>query len=155
MYIVYREPRSGCNPISNSEDACPSSAHIEEPLGPNEPLLPAEKKCLHILVRKSESALTLLDPRMSHARKAFNSLLLSAKEKEEEIVETANIILHRMRSICNELLLEFFSCYVYDISDSTGVGESLDSFNLCHAPWTISPVIRRWRIIALASSRLL
>ncbi|PBK81590.1 hypothetical protein ARMGADRAFT_1091195 [Armillaria gallica] len=143
------------NPISSSEDARPPSARIEELLGQNEPPLPAEKEYLEFAVRQSNSTLSILDTRISHAREALDSLLRSKKEKEEEeIIQAAKIILHPMRSICGEILLEIFSWSVYDVSDIMDVGEPLDSLNPCHAPWTISQVNRRWRSITLASSRL-
>ncbi|PBK61384.1 hypothetical protein ARMSODRAFT_664392 [Armillaria solidipes] len=151
---------SGYNPISSSEDAGPFSARIEELLGQNELPLPAEKEYLEAAVRQSNSTLSILDTRISHAREALDSLLRSKKEKEEEeIIQAAKIILHPMRSICSEILLEIFSWCVYDVSDIMDVGspldcDPLDSLNPCHALWTISQVSRRWRSITLASSRL-
>ncbi|SJL14736.1 uncharacterized protein ARMOST_18204 [Armillaria ostoyae] len=99
---------SGYNPIFSSEDAGPPSARIEELLGQNEPPLLAEKAYLQLSVRQSDSTLSMLDTRISHAREALD-LLLRSRKQEETIIHPAKVILHPMRSICSEILLEIFS----------------------------------------------
>ncbi|PBK61356.1 hypothetical protein ARMSODRAFT_1025681 [Armillaria solidipes] len=131
----------------------PHPARIKELVSGNEQPLPVEKEYLGSVLRQGPSALSTLDTQISQGHEALISLQRQRKEAEA-IIRDAQFILHPIRSICSEILLEIFSWCVYDAYNVKDVSKTVQCLNPRHPPWTISHVSRRWRNITLACSML-
>ncbi|KAK0219193.1 hypothetical protein IW262DRAFT_1085339 [Armillaria fumosa] len=111
-----------------------SSPRIKGLLHSNDPLLEVEKDDLRELVDRSHSAVAALDEQITEARQALESLIQKRQTAQSDI-EEANILLHPMRSIPDDVLAEVFQhCVAF---------RSPDSLDLRNPPWTLSYVSRR------------
>ncbi|KAK0437613.1 hypothetical protein EV421DRAFT_1907104 [Armillaria borealis] len=131
----------------------PHPARIKELLSRNEPPLPAEKEYYQSVLHQGPSTLSTLDTQISQGHEANISLQRQRKEAEA-IIRDAQVILHPIRSVCSEILLEIFSWCMYDAYNVKDISKTVQCLNPHHPPWSISHVSRRWRNVTLACSML-
>ncbi|KAF9012955.1 hypothetical protein BDZ89DRAFT_918920, partial [Hymenopellis radicata] len=98
----------------------------------------------------ARAALEDLDSKIFQARQLLENLL-SARQRAESHFEEAKSVLHPMRSIPNEILVEIFGCC---ISSEIPADEDPDSLDPRASPWLLTRVSRRWRELAIKSPQL-
>ncbi|PBK80003.1 hypothetical protein ARMGADRAFT_884487, partial [Armillaria gallica] len=122
-------------------------SHIKSLLRFNDPLLEVEMADLRELVNESHSALAALDEQIIEARQALE-YLIQKRQTAQSDMEDAKKLLHPMRSIPDDVLIEIFQhC-------APRAFESSDSLDLRNCPWTLSYVSKKWRDLSLSLPRL-
>ncbi|KAF9006866.1 hypothetical protein BDZ89DRAFT_926968, partial [Hymenopellis radicata] len=110
----------------------------------NHPPLDVELSEFRKVTENTRSALEDLDSKIVQAQGLLENLL-SARQQAQSRLEETKLILHPMRSIPNELLVEIFGhCILKEYDD-----KAPDSLDPRAAPWLLTRVSRRWRELAV------
>ncbi|KAF9012950.1 hypothetical protein BDZ89DRAFT_1023795, partial [Hymenopellis radicata] len=127
----------------------PRTARVEELLHQNHPPLDVELSDFRKLTEDTRSALEDLDSKILQTQQLLENLL-SARQRAQSRLEDTKSLLHPMRSIPNELLLEIFSRCIPEISSD----EDPDALDPKGAPWLLARVCHRWRELAVNAPQL-
>ncbi|KAF9016225.1 hypothetical protein BDZ89DRAFT_1166368 [Hymenopellis radicata] len=125
------------------------TAREEELFRQNHPPLDVELPAFRKIVEDARAALEDVDSKIFQARQLLKNLL-SARQRAESHLEEAKSVLHPMRSIPNELLLEIFSRCIPEIFSD----EDPDALDPKGAPWLLARVCHRWRELAVNTPQL-
>lgn len=99
------------------------------------------------MVNESHSALAALNEQIIEVRQALE-YLIQKRQTAQSDMEDAKKLLHPMRSIPDDVLIEIFQHCV------PRAFESSDSLDLRNCPWTLSYVSRKWRDLSLSLPQL-
>ncbi|KAF9012943.1 hypothetical protein BDZ89DRAFT_921735, partial [Hymenopellis radicata] len=90
-----------------------------------------------------------LDSKIVQARELLENLV-SARQHAQSRLDDTKFLLHPMRSIPNELLIEIF----HHCIPKTYHGEDPDVVDPRGAPWLLTRVCHRWRELVIHSPQL-
>ncbi|KAF9029364.1 hypothetical protein BDZ89DRAFT_950640, partial [Hymenopellis radicata] len=125
------------------------TARVEELLRENHPPLDVELSAFRSDIDNARAALQNLDAKIAQAEEVLNNLL-SARQQAQLHLEEAKSLLHPLRSIPSELLVEIFS----HCTPRVRHGEDTDVLEPQRAPWLLTRVCHRWRELVINSPRL-
>ncbi|KAF9035422.1 hypothetical protein BDZ89DRAFT_926451, partial [Hymenopellis radicata] len=113
------------------------------------PPLDAELSAFRKVVEDARTALEDIDSKIVQARELLENLL-SARQQAQSRLDDTKFLLHPMRSIPNELLIEIFHHCIpktYRFADPDVVDPQ-------GAPWLLTRVCHRWRDLTISASQL-
>ncbi|KAJ7573697.1 hypothetical protein C8J56DRAFT_508102 [Mycena floridula] len=156
-------PSCGHN-LQDINKSMPSVIHaprFNELLTSNEIPSTAELSSLSSAVTDGSSLVSELETKISQVRNLLSSLILS-REKAKQMVKECKAIVHPVRRLPRDLLLEIFTFASITEDDSAWEAsflhsanrQPLDSLNTRKAPWSLTWVSSRWRKEAIRFSRL-
>ncbi|KAF9027703.1 hypothetical protein BDZ89DRAFT_792506 [Hymenopellis radicata] len=126
-----------------------------ELLSVNTPPHESDVAGLREIIQKSSEEIQFLQSQLIKAQETLSALIAVTSRKNA----AAKIILHPMRSLPQDILLEIFLSCAPTVDHHNGEwhklhGARLDSLSPLNHPWNISHVSRRWRDITLSLPRL-
>ncbi|KAF9016248.1 hypothetical protein BDZ89DRAFT_923976, partial [Hymenopellis radicata] len=111
--------------------------------------LDVELSAFRKVAEDTHTALEDLDSKIVQAQELLKNLL-SARRQAQSHLEDVKSILHPIRSIPNELLLEIFGHCISKIPSD----EDPDTLDPKGAPWLLARVCHRWRELAVNTPQL-
>ncbi|KAF5364549.1 hypothetical protein D9757_011812 [Collybiopsis confluens] len=146
-----RCPQCGYSSVNDIPRAPLSSKRFQKLLSTNECLTGEEKCIFNDFVEDGQSRLSDLDARIALVGNLLEGLKKAKEELETALTERKKI-LHPMRSIPEELLLEIFKRGLGINDDPEDLFRSeWHSLDLSSAPWVYGHVSRRWRVLSMNS----
>ncbi|KAK0457487.1 uncharacterized protein EV420DRAFT_1236415, partial [Desarmillaria tabescens] len=94
-----------------------------------------------------------LEQKIVLAREMLDGLVRK-RDVFAEHLKNAKALLHPIRSLSDDILREIFAYCGKDWDDFYATYTPHDSLNTTLPPWTISQVSRKWRHVAVSTSRL-
>ncbi|KAF9016237.1 hypothetical protein BDZ89DRAFT_1075817 [Hymenopellis radicata] len=125
------------------------TARVKELLRQNHPPLDVELFAFRKIADDARATLDDLDSKIVQARELLENLL-SARQQAQSHLEDTKSLLHPMRSIPDELILEIFGHCISRIPND----QDPDALDPKGAPWLLTRVCHRWREVAINSPQL-
>ncbi|KAK0184472.1 hypothetical protein F5146DRAFT_1145309 [Armillaria mellea] len=151
-----------------NEDCCPTcgtrnlragtvptlrTPRIEQLISINEPPLEFEEASLRDIVNQGPQMLSDLDAKFADVKDILQQLIRERSQLADNL-SIAKKVLHPIRRLPTDILGEILFASVPSPAQCLFSRLRYDSMNLLEGPWLISHVCRRWRDIAINTSKL-